>query len=136
MSRHVRAAAASAGFLPAAPERDAGSVVLPGAVHGLRAARRLRWNWTRALALAVALYSAYMGFRDWRTYPQVHASVIALQRQEAALVGQQKTLQQEITYDRTQAYISSAARQEFGLVKPGQVPLAPVTSGTSASQNG
>lgn len=136
MSRRVRPPAASAGFLPLVDRAAPAVVPLPvGEAPGLPRVRRVRrWRWHRYLVLAVALYSVAMGRHEWLAYRSLHASAVSLQRQASALAAQHARLAQEVAYARTNAYVSAAARQEFGLVAPNQVPLAPV--GTSATGSG
>lgn len=128
MSRRLRPPAASAGFLPLAerPGRGADPLLVAEAA-GLRHDRRVRrWRWGRFVVLAVALYSGWMGHREWVAYRGLHASAISLQGQAAALAAQHRALAQQIAYAQTSAYVAAAARQEFGFVSPNQVPLAPV----------
>ena len=141
MSRRVRPPAASAGCLPLA-ERP-GRVVdsLPGGhPDPLPRVRRVRrWRWERYLVLAVAIYGAALGRREWVAYNNLHTSAVSLQRQAAALAAQHGRLAQEVSYAQSSAYVAAAAREEFGLVAPDQVPLAPVgvpSTGASATGSG
>ncbi len=129
----MRPPAASAGFLPLAypPGRESGAV--PGST-GLRSVRRgIRWRWGRFVLLVVALYSGWMGQREWSTYRNLHQGEGALARQAAVLAVQYSSLKQEIAYAQTTSYVAAAARQEFGFVTPDQVPLAPVPAADAGS---
>jgi len=130
----MRPPAASAGFLPLAERRDRGAdPLLVAEAAGLRPARRVRrWRWGRFVVLVVALYSGWMGRREWIAYQSLHATAATLDRQAATLAAQHGRLTQEIAYAQTSAYVAAAARQEFGLVSPDQVPLAPIPAASGA----
>ena len=97
---------------------------------------RLRWHWGRYLVLGVALYCGWIGQKDLRTWESLQAQERALQAQARALRDQQANLRAEIAYAQTPAYIEAQARQQFGLVGPGQVPLAPVAPASASGAAG
>jgi hypothetical protein len=98
---------------------------------------RPRPRWGRYLAVGVASYCMWMGHVEWRAWVSLHRQEAALQRQAASLQAQDAVLRQQIAYESSAAYIEGRARQDFGLVSGGEVPLAPVGaqgSGTAAGQ--
>ncbi len=107
-----------------------------GGVHPPRPARRraaLSWRWGPVATLAVLLYCAWIGHLEWRSWTHLHSQEVALADQAAVLARQQAALRAEIAYDSTPAYVEGVARQEFGLVAAGEVPLAPVTAGSGSA---
>lgn len=128
MSGRIRPPAATAGFLLLSdrPRRGNDRLLVPEA-GGLRPARRRRhWRWHRYLILCVAVYCAWLGHGEWTAYQRLSASAAGLHHQVVALQSEQSQLRSEIAYAQTDAYVAGAARQEFGLVSPDEVPLTPV----------
>lgn len=95
---------------------------------------RRRRPWGRYALLGVCGYCVWIGHLDWRSWTSLRRQEVALARQAAALQAQDAALQARIAYESTPGYVESDARQEFGLVSPGQVPLAP--SGPATSRGG
>ena len=125
--RRVRVEAATAGFLPlvrAARPND-GRLLVGEAPQVRRRRPGVRWRWGRYLVLGVAVYCAYVGRAEWLSWQRLGAQASALAAQEASLRRQQAELHADIAYANSSAYVESQARQLFGLVSPGEVPLAP-----------
>ena len=122
------------GILPLRAPRPKG---LPASDVGMaprRAARRIPWR--RFLVLATLLYGLWIGHIEWRNYHQLAVQETALRAQAAKLRQKQALLQGEVNYAGTNQYVSEAASQEFGLVKPGEVPLAPVRGAAAGTGQG
>lgn len=112
-----------------APRRDA--VTLPRLAPQLRPKRsRLRLRWRRYAVLVVAMYCAVVGHRELVAVRQAQAQLRMLRAREAALRAEQSQLRARIAYAQGDAYVAAAAREEFGLVAPDEVPLSPVDSPT------
>lgn len=94
-----------------------------------RSGRRLPWG--RCIVLATAIYGLWIGHLELRHYHRLALQAQALRVQEVQLREQRAQLRREVQYASTDQYVAQAAAQEFGLVKPGQVPLAPVTGGST-----
>lgn len=103
--------------------------VLPPALAPGRPRRRRPWR--RYAVLGVCGYCLWIGHLEWRSWSSLHRQEVALARQAATLQAQDAALRARITYESTPGYVKSDARQEFGLVSPGQVPLAPTGAPTS-----
>lgn len=117
------------GILPLRAPRPKG---LPASDLGMAPQRTLRRvPWGRFVVVGTAVYALWMAHVEWRNYHQLSVQGAALRAQASKLRQQQAQLRREVDYASTDQYVSQAASQEFGLVKPGQVPLAPV-SGTGA----
>ena len=56
-----------------------------------------------------------------------------LQNEKQALLSQQQQIQQQIGYYNSDAYVEEAARQDLGLVKPGEALVLPAVPGTKPS---
>ncbi len=101
---------------------------------------RLRAHWPRYAVLAAALYGVGVGRQDVAEYLRLRRQVHALQARERAALRAQAALRAKIAYAETKAFIAAAARQQFGLVSPGEVPLAPIQpstpTGTAQGANG
>jgi hypothetical protein len=54
-----------------------------------------------------------------------------LQNQKQALILQQQQIQQQIGYYSSDAYVEEAARQDLGLVKPGEDLVMPAAPGAT-----
>ena len=87
---------------------------------------RVRAHWPRYAVLAAALYGVGVGRQDVAEYLRLRRQVHALQARERAALRAQAALRAKIAYAKTNAFITAAARQRFGLVSPGEVPLAPI----------
>lgn len=82
----------------------------------------------------VVVYCAQVVARDAVSYIGMRARYEQLASTQHQLLAEQQKLQHEISYEQSNAYISSAAAQELGMVPAQQVPLAPIQS--SATGNG
>lgn len=133
VSMKRRRALASAQMVPLPtdrPRRDAapGVRTYPSLLPG---GRRLHLRWRRYVVLGVAMYCAWVGRGDVAVYLHQRAELRVLAVQAQALRRTQARLRARVAYAETDGYVAAKARQEFGLVSPGQVPLAPLSPGAS-----
>jgi len=92
--------------------------------------RNSRILWTIVLALSLVFAISYAGRLASRAY-----LVATLERQAAALEAakqHQQTLQQQLTYVQSDAYIEEVARNELGMVQPGDELLIVVDGPSNA----
>jgi hypothetical protein len=78
------------------------------------------------MSLLCALYLP-LQIKVWRMQSELHQ----LQSEKQALLHQQQQIQQQIVYYGSDAYVEEAARQDLGLVKPGEALVLPAVPGTS-----
>lgn len=138
MSGRVRPPVTTAGFLPLSgrPARDASADLRgPAEFAPVRTVRRRR-PWRRYVLLLVGAYCVWMGAREWAAYHSLRQDAAQVESQVATLRGQAAQLRAQIAYAHTNAYIAAAARQEFGLVTPNEVPLAPLPPTGRATPKG
>ncbi len=90
--------------------------------------RRFR-NWPGMLAALLAIYLFYsfasLGLALYQTQQQIRLS----QEQKAALQAEGKRLQEQIQQLNKDSYIERLAREELGLVKPGETVIIPAVPG-------
>ncbi len=138
MSGRVRPPVTTAGFLPLTgrPARSA-AADLRGAAEftPVRTVRRRR-PWRRYVLLLVGAYCLWMGAREWAAYRALQLDAAQVEGQVATLRVQAAQLRAQIAYAHTNAYVAATARQEFGLVAPNQVPLAPLPPAGRATPKG
>ncbi len=111
----------------------------PGAVHyahiqgGKAAHSARRSHWKRRmffLGLAAVLLCALflpLQIKAWRLQSELNQ----LQGEKQALLLQQQQIQQQIGYYSSDAYVEEAARQDLGLVKPGEALVLPAVPGAT-----
>ncbi|MGD0152976.1 MAG: septum formation initiator family protein [Thermacetogeniaceae bacterium] len=63
--------------------------------------------------------------KTWRLQSELNH----LQQQKQALLQQQQQIKQQIGYYSSDTYVEEAARQELGLVKPGEALVLPAVPG-------
>lgn len=89
----------------------------------VRSRRKPRWG--ALLALLVVLYFGYSSLGQIRLALELRQKIAAVNAQIEA--GRQRTeeLKKEITYLKSDAYVEKAAREQLGLVKPGEIIFLP-----------
>ncbi len=121
--------------LPLQPTREGHAV--PAGLRPRPAPRpKRRFAWGRWAVAATAVYALWMAHVEWGQYRQFQAQSAALQREAAQLRLEHGQLAAEVAYAGTNQYVAAAARQEFGLVGPGEVPLAPIATGSAQTASG
>ena len=128
MSARIRSRPASDGVVPLRPSL-AGGGLDPAAAARLRPVpRSRRVPWAPLLIGAGTLYCLWLGHVEYAAYHRLAVQRSALLAERTVLLQRQTRLKAEVAYDSTDAYVAAAARQQLGLVGPGEVPLAPVTA--------
>ena len=93
--------------------------------------KRKKIIWKRRLIIFGLLCGLFCIFfiptqvRIWKLQGQLEN----YQQQEQELLGKKQQILEEIDYYSSDAYIEERARQELGLVKPGEVPIRPGVPG-------
>lgn len=91
--------------------------------------KRLLWK-QRIIVLAMIslvlfLIILHPQLKVWRLEKELQT----YQRQERALKQEQREILSQIRYYSSDAYVEKTAREDLGLVKPGEVPLLPAVPG-------
>lgn len=78
--------------------------------------------------LLVCFSLAFIGsstWNLWKLYGNLEQQLNGLNKEKATLTQQQKTLNEEIVRLNTPSYIEQLAREQLGLVKRGEIMIAP-----------
>jgi len=75
--------------------------------------------------LFVLSYVIFSFGRQFYRIHQLNAEIDGYENHKMALLQEEKLLQEEITLLNNQAYIERIAREELGLIKPGETLLVP-----------
>ena len=97
---------------------------------------RRRRPWRGYVLVLAGAYCLWMGAREWAAYHTLRLDAAQVEGQVATLRVQAAQLRAQIAYAHTNAYIAATARQEFGLVTPNEVPLAPLPPSGRATPTG
>ena len=87
--------------------------------------RRVRVRWFRVLTLLAAAYFIYLAVGQQFELYTIQRETYSLRGRIAELEQSNKTLADEKTKLSSPAYVEKIARDELGLVKPGEVPYIP-----------
>lgn len=91
--------------------------------------KQLVWKrriaWLAIISLGLFLIILHPQLKIWRLEKQLHA----YQQQEQMLQQKRSEVLEQIRYYSSDAYVEEVAREELGLVKPGEVPLLPAVPG-------
>ncbi len=93
--------------------------------------RRRRFKWKLG-SLVLLLVLGYILFSFGRVYYQIHQLNLkksALERELHALERENRALIEKVRLVQTDAYIEKLAREELGLVKPGETIMVPAFPG-------
>jgi len=71
------------------------------------------------------LFVGSSAVRLWTLNNDINTEIQKLNNEKASLLNQQKQLEEEIVRLNTPSYIEQLAREELGLVRPGEVRIAP-----------
>lgn len=75
------------------------------------------------LFVTVALFSS--AYQLYELRKEVNQSIAQLNQEKAALLQEQKSLEDEILQLNTPSYIEQLAREQLGLVREGEIRIAP-----------
>jgi cell division protein FtsL len=87
--------------------------------------RKYRIRWFRLAVFVVIGYGLYVAASQHLDVRAVNREVDATRTRVEQLKQQNKTLAEEKTRLTTPAYVEKLAREELGLVKPGEIPYIP-----------
>jgi len=91
-----------------------------------RAARR-RLNWRKFMVFVGVLYFLFTAGRVVVNILVLERQIQVAEQQLALAKAQQQQYQAEIAYRQTDAYVEKVAREELGMVKPGEIPYITTT---------
>jgi cell division protein FtsB/cell division protein DivIC len=89
--------------------------------------RKQRWGWVLAVLLLGALALTVSGILPFRQMLLQQRSIDRAQDQLAALEAENGTLTEDIAMLGTDAEIERIAREQYGLVRPGEIAYVVVT---------
>jgi len=89
--------------------------------------RKQRWGWVLAVVLLGALALTVSGILPFRQLVSQQRQIERTQDQLTALEQENQTLSEDIEMLGTDAEIERIAREQYGLVKPGEVAYVVVT---------
>jgi len=89
--------------------------------------RKQRWGWVLAVALLGGLALTVSGILPFREMVSQQRQIDRAQEQLAALEGENGTLAEDIEMLGTDAEIERIAREQYGLVRPGEIAYVVVT---------
>jgi len=89
--------------------------------------RRQRWGWVLAVVLLGALALTVSGILPFRQLVSQQGQIDRTQDQLAALQQENELLSEDIEMLGTDAEIERIAREQYGLVRPGEVAYVVVT---------
>ncbi len=87
--------------------------------------RRYRIRWFRVLVLLTAAYFLYLAVGQQFELYTIHRETAFLQERIAELEQANKSLTTEKSQLSSPNYVEKIAREQLGLVKPGEVPYIP-----------
>ncbi|MDA8229203.1 MAG: septum formation initiator family protein [Desulfitobacterium hafniense] len=91
-----------------------------------RRARKIRLRPLGFLVLCFAMTVAASSFLHlWKLYSDVHYRLNELNQEKAVLIKNQQKLKEEIVQLNTPSYIEQLAREQLGLVRRGEILIAP-----------
>ena len=89
--------------------------------------RKQRWGWVLAVVLLGALALTVSGILPFREMLTQQRAIDRAQQQLTALEDENSTLTEDIAMLETDAEIERIAREQYGLVRPGEVAYVVVT---------
>ena len=87
--------------------------------------RRYRIRWLRVLILVTAAYFVYLAVGQQFELYTIHRETAALKERIAELEQSNKAMIDEKSRLASPSYVEKIAREQLGLVKPGEVPYIP-----------
>ena len=91
----------------------------------MAARRKYRIRWIRVLVLLTAAYFIFLAVGQQFELYTIQRETYSLRGRIAELEQSNKALADEKTKLSSHAYVEKIARDELGLVKPGEVPYIP-----------
>ncbi|MDN5344256.1 MAG: hypothetical protein PWQ18_367 [Clostridia bacterium] len=90
---------------------------------------RRRWSWTGVVAAIFIVYTVYSFAHVGVALYQTRLQLRDYQEQKAALIAEGDRLREQIEELNNDSYIERVAREELGLVKPGEKVIIPAVPG-------
>ncbi|WP_312562167.1 septum formation initiator family protein [Anaerospora sp.] len=84
--------------------------------------RKYRLNWFRVVMIAIILYTVYVCVNQQLQYAAISREMEATKTQLEQLQQTNEAMGQEKQKLSTPAHVEKLAREELGLVKPGEIP--------------
>ncbi|MDF2929014.1 MAG: Septum formation initiator [Anaerospora sp.] len=84
--------------------------------------RKYRLNWFRVVMIAIILYTVYVCVNQQLQYAAISREMEATRTQLEQLQQTNEAMGQEKQKLSTPAHVEKLAREELGLVKPGEIP--------------
>lgn len=84
--------------------------------------RKYRLNWFRVVMIAIILYTIYVCVNQQLQYAAISREMEATKTQLEQLQQTNEAMGQEKQKLSTPAHVEKLAREELGLVKPGEIP--------------
>ncbi|MBP2640721.1 MAG: Septum formation initiator [Firmicutes bacterium] len=94
-------------------------------VRNVNQQRKFRWNWCRLLVVLLTVFFLYVGISQQLELRAVQREAACAREELAAVKQMNQQLQQERSQLSTPEYVEKLAREELGLVKPGEIPYIP-----------
>lgn len=85
-------------------------------------------KWRTLLLLGLLVYFVYSSFGQLRLMMELRRELSAVEQGIAAAQRRTEEIKAEIAYLRSDTYLEKIARQELGLVKPGEIIFMPESS--------
>ena len=92
---------------------------------GLTVRRRYRVRWFRVLTLLAAAYFVYLAVGQQFELYTIQRETYSLKSRISELEQSNKAMTDEKKMLASPAYVEKIAREQLGLVKPGEVPYIP-----------
>jgi cell division protein FtsL len=80
------------------------------------------------LALGLLVVAFTWGLPRYQKYQELSSQISELEGRKQAMEAEKQRLQQEAQWFQSDAAVEKIAREELGLVKPGEMPLVDITS--------
>ena len=87
--------------------------------------KRSKKPWLKILLLGVFLYLFFSFFRLVLGLQQINGEIREYRLQKEALLAERERLQEELRRLQDESYIEKLAREQLGLLKPGEVMIVP-----------
>ncbi|MDK2784642.1 MAG: hypothetical protein PWQ41_295 [Bacillota bacterium] len=87
--------------------------------------RKRKFSWSKAVLLSLVLYFVYSSSKQVQLALELRAKLERVNKEIAATQQRTEELRREIEYLKSDAYVEKVAREELGLVKPGEIIFMP-----------
>lgn len=91
--------------------------------------KRWKFGWFHLLLLGVFLYFGYLGYEQQIQLDEIASQQVEVKVRLEAVKAENEKLQAEKERLGQMAYVEKVAREELGLVKPGEMPYVSARGG-------